>query len=86
MLLGGSRHEQTNHPDPKTKDGSGDCQVYETSNNLSEPRRVAYLSGIRAKLDGSVQRSRDGLTVGQPQLTQLIFVFLLVISLGMKQR
>ena len=43
--------------------GLGDGQVYKASDNLSEPRQVTYLSGIGTKLDGSIQRSRDGLTV-----------------------
>ena len=70
MLLGRSHHELTNHPDWVTKVGSGDCQVYETSDNLSEPRRVAYLPGIGTKLDGSVQRIRDGLTVAHPEFEE----------------
>ena len=70
MLLGGSCHELTDHLDRITKIGSGDFQVYEASDNLSEPRRVAYLSGIGVKLDGSIQRSRDGLTVGHPEFKE----------------
>ena len=57
VLLGGSRHELTDHPDHVTEIGSCDCQLYEASNNFSEPRRVAYLPEIGAKLDNSIQRS-----------------------------
>ena len=60
----------TNHPDRITEVGSGDCQVYEASDNLAEPLRVAYLAGIGTKLQGSVQRSRDGLTVGHPEFEE----------------
>ena len=67
MLLGRSRYELTDHPDRVTKIRLGDCQVYEASDNLAEPRRVAYLSGVEAKLDGSIQRSRDRLTVRHPE-------------------
>ena len=71
VLLGWSRHELTDHPDRVTEVGLGDCQVYNASDNLAEPRRVAYLSGIWAKLDGSIQRSRDGLTIGHPEFKVL---------------
>ena len=54
VLLGRSRHELTDHPDRITEVGSGDGQVYEPSDNLSEPRRVAYLPGVGTKLHGSV--------------------------------
>ena len=70
VLLGRSCHELTDHPDRVTEGGSGDCQVYKVSDNLSEPLRVAYLSGIGAKLDGSIQRSRDGLIVGHPEFEE----------------
>ena len=70
MLLSRSRHELTDHPNWITEVGSGDGQVYEASDNLSEPRRVAYLSRIGTKLDGSVQRSRDGLTVSHPEFEE----------------
>ena len=70
MLLGRSRHELSDHPDHVNEVGSGNCQVYKASDNLSEPRWVAFLSGIRAKLDGSIQRSRDGLTVRHPEFEE----------------
>ena len=35
-----------------------------------EPLRIAYLAGIGTKLDGSVQRSRDRLTVGHPEFEE----------------
>ena len=70
VLLDRSHHEITDHPDRVIEIGSGDCQVYEASDNLSEPRRVAYLSGIGAKLDGSIQRSRDKLTIGLPEFEE----------------
>ena len=44
----------TNHPDLVTEVGPGDGQVYEASDN-PEPRRVAYLSGVGAKLNDSIQ-------------------------------
>ena len=72
MLLGRSRHEVTDHPDWITEVGLSDCQVYDASDNFSEPRRVAYLSGIGTKLHGSVQRSRDGLTVETDLQTDLL--------------
>ena len=70
VLLGWSRHELTDHPDRITEAGLGDGQVYEASDNMSEPRRVAYLPGVGTKLHGSVQRSRDGLTVGHPEFEE----------------
>ena len=70
MLLGGSRHELTDHPDRITEVGSGDGQVYEDSDNLSEPRWVTHLPGVGMKLHGFVQRSRDGLTVGHPEFEE----------------
>ena len=48
----------------------GDGQVYEASDYLSEPFWVANLSGIGAKLDGSIQRRRDGLTLCHPELEE----------------
>ena len=65
-----SLHELTNHPDWIIEVRSGAGQVYDASDNLSEPPRVAYLSRIGTKLDGSVQRSRDGLTVGHPEFEE----------------
>ena len=70
VLLDQSRHELTDHPDRVTEVGSGDFRVYEASDYLSEPHRVAYLFGIEAKLDGSIQRSREGLTVCHPELQE----------------
>ena len=70
VLLGRSGHELTDHPDRITEVGSSDCQVYEASDNLSESSSVAYLSGIGAKLDSSIQRSRDGLTIGHPEFEE----------------
>ena len=67
MFVGWSRHELAYHSDRITEVEPGDGQVYEASENLSEPRRVAYLSDIGTKLDGSVQRGRDGLTIGHPE-------------------
>ena len=64
MLLGRSRHELTNNPDRVFEVGSGDGEVYEASDYLLEPRQVEYLSEIGAELDGSIQRSRDGFTIG----------------------
>ena len=50
---------------------SGDSEIYyEASDYLSEPRRVANLSGVGAKLDGSIERSRDGITVCHPELEE----------------
>ena len=37
---------------------------------MSEPRQVACFSGIGAKLDCSIQRSRDELTVGHPKFEE----------------
>ena len=68
MLLGWPRHELTNQADRITKVRSGDGQVYEVSHYLSEPFRVADLSRVGAKLDGSIWRSRDGLTSCHPKL------------------
>ena len=65
-----ARHELTDHPNRIAEVGSGDGQVYEASDNLSEPRRVVHLSGVGTKLDGSVQRSRDGLTIGHPEFEE----------------
>ena len=70
MLLGRSRHELTDHPDRVIEIGSGDSQVYEAFHNLSEPRRVTHLSRIGVKLDGSIQRIRDGLTVGPSEFEE----------------
>ena len=70
MLLGGSCHELTNHPNRVTEVGSGDSQVYEASNYLSEPCKVAYLSGFGTNLDDSIQRSLDDLTVCHPKLEE----------------
>ena len=58
------RHELTNHLDRVTEIGSGDCQVYKAYDNLSEPPR------IRAKLNGSIQRGRDGLTIGHSEFEE----------------
>ena len=78
MLLGWLHHELTNQADQVTKVRPGDGQVYEASDYLSEPRRVAYLSGVRAKLEGSIQRSRDRLTVCHPEFEEHIqYVMLL---------
>ena len=52
--------------------GFGDSQVDKASDNLSEPCRVADLSGIGAKLYGPIQRRRDGLTVIHPELEEHI--------------
>ena len=70
VCLGRSLHELTNHPDQVTNVGSGDGQVYEAYENLSEPRRVGYFFGIGAKLNGSIQRSRDGLTIVHPEFEE----------------
>ena len=70
VFLGWSRHELTNHPDRITKVWSGDSQAYEASDYVSEPRPIAYLSRVGAKLDGFIQRSRDGLTVNHPELVE----------------
>ena len=56
--------------DGVTEVRSGDGQVYEAFDNLSEPRRVAYPSGIGAKLDGSILRRRDELTIGHPEFEE----------------
>ena len=72
VLLGRSRHKLTNHPDRITEIGSSNSQVYEAPDDLSEPRRVAHLPGVRTKLHGSVQRIRDGLTVGHPEFEEHI--------------
>ena len=70
VVLGRSLHELTDHPDRITEVGSGDGQVDEASDNSSEPGRVAHLFGVGTKLHGSIQRSRDGLTVGHPELEE----------------
>ena len=70
VLLGRSRHELTDHPDRITEVGSGDCQVYKASDNLSEPGRIAHLSGVETKFDGSIQRSPYGLTVSHPEFQE----------------
>ena len=70
MLLGWACHELTNQADGVTEVWPGDGQVYEASDYLSEPFRVADLSGVGAKLHGSVQRSRDGLTIYHPDLEE----------------
>ena len=70
VLLGWSCHELTNHTDRVTEVLSNDSQVYEASGYLLEPRRVAYLFGVGEKLDDSIQRSRDGLTVCHPKLEE----------------
>ena len=70
VLLDKMRHELTNQPDRVTEVWSGNSQIYEASDYLSEPRRVAYLSGVGVKLDGSIKRSRDRLTVCHPELEE----------------
>ena len=45
--------------------------VTEDFDYVSEPRQVAYLSGVRAKLYGSIQRSRDRLTVCHTRVMSL---------------
>ena len=54
VLLGWSHHELINHTDRVNEVRSGDGQVYEASDYLSEPRGVTNLSGVGAKLDGSI--------------------------------
>ena len=51
VLLGFPRDELTNQADRIAEVWSSDSQVYEASDNLSEPFRVANLSGVEAKLD-----------------------------------
>ena len=71
VLLGRSRHELTDHPDRITEIGSSDCQVYEASDNLVEPRWVAYLSVIGTKLDGSVRGVETDLQEAIPNLKSI---------------
>ena len=87
VLLGWSRHELTDHSDRITEGWSCDGQVDEASDNLSEPGRVAYLSGVGTKLHSSVQRSRDGLTIGHPEFeehTQHVMALLISMPSGVR--
>ena len=57
MLHGWLRHELTNHTERVSEVRPGDGQVYEAFDYLSEPFRVASLSGVGAKLHVFVQMS-----------------------------
>ena len=57
VLLGWPLHELTNQADRIAEVWPSDSQVYEASDNLSEPFRVANLFAFEAKLYGSVERN-----------------------------
>ena len=66
----GLRHKFTNQADLITQVRSGDGQVYEGSDYLLEPFRVASYSGVGAKFDIHVQRSRDGFALRHTELEE----------------
>ena len=70
VLLGRLRYKLTNQTDRVTEIRSGDRQVYKASDYLPEPRQIAYLSLIGARLNGSIQRSRNGLTIIHPEFEE----------------